>query len=114
MDGGERREDPRIRIEGSQARVAEGVRSRDDLQNDSLWLAVELVDLSAGGLSFRISREHAAYTDWSVGQKLSVHIIPTIGITEPLSLIVAVTHKRDDEAGMGLFHCQALDLLPEF
>jgi len=114
IDGSERRDGPRIRIDGAQARVAEGARTRGDLENDSLWLAVEVVDLSAGGLSFRIPASHSAYKEWLPGQRLSVHITPTIGITEPLSLIVVIADKRDDDGEMGLFHCQALDLLPEF
>lgn len=108
----DRREDPRVRIEGAHARVAEGARTKAELEDESLWRPVRLIDLSAGGLSFHLDRD-GSNEHWVVGQRLSVHIVPTIGITEPMSEIVVVAHREELSEDTFLMHCQALDWLPE-
>jgi len=109
---GERRDDPRVRIEGAHARVAEGSRTKADLEDESLWRQVRLVDLSAGGLSFQVDRDESN-EHWVVGQRLSVHIVPTIGITEPMSEIVVIARREEIFDDGFLMRCQALDWLPE-
>lgn len=105
----ERRDYHRVKIEGAPVQV----RATDGPE----WVAAGLVDLSAGGLSFRVVEtdlpEPAA---WPVGQRLAVHIEPTITITDPLSVIVAVTDRLDQQGQEGaaiLFRCQTLDFLPD-